>query len=546
MICSYRLIIFFPLQRIKHASSPLFLGVHDWSHLKTSKHQPLGRIAIRLNRFQSKTTYNLSYNLYSSGHSANREPRGIIKLRLRLEWADDRQAFFDTLRRPTKTMIVNVDNEKDYSHSYFTVNGETSFRKFSMDRMIACMDELQSYFPPNTNRYNLYHEHIESECKNILMWKKTYRMRSTILFISAFVVVEYPQYTVSILSAAIAYAMLLLLRVNRERPNKWSKPPNYRDTLKLVMAGKTPNEDIAANENLKEDSVFMKKYNERIQEEERQLNMYRDEIDEEAKRTSMLESEWMQGLHNEKDRGRMNTIFCSIFEKFYPKALVMGDLVHFFRFIERVFTWDNYSLAFILTSSCIIFSLFSALVIYLRIWLWIKRIVVWVCLGPWFGVIRRMWALVNTSNNDLVKILRRSTQKESSEALWQKEREDNLKAVAMKKYMFGDYGLEVPDLYFRGERHLSIPLVESSAVHVSDSKSEVKEIDKLIEKSNRTSAIVGQGNGISGDNLIPLNYLDHVNNDVTLYKSFRLNDASSSQDISSALNNYIDHGDDKE
>jgi len=75
--------------RIKHASSSLFLRVHDWSRetmASARKHDALGRIAIQLDQFRSGTTYNLAYNLYDSGRTANIPEKGITRIRLRVEW----------------------------------------------------------------------------------------------------------------------------------------------------------------------------------------------------------------------------------------------------------------------------------------------------------------------------------------------------------------------------------------------------------------------------------------------------------------------------
>ena len=107
--------------------------------------------------------------------------------------------------------------------------------------------------------------------------------------------------------------------------------------------------------------------------------------------------------------------------------------------------------------------------------------------------------------------------------------------------MFGSTGIEVPDLYFRSEER-TIPLIESSAVV---SNTDVSEIDTYIEHSNKTKSIIGQGTGVSGDNLIPSNYLDHVKSDVTPYKSTIVNDPSSAQEIFTKMQSFLEEeGDD--
>lgn len=201
-------------------------------------------------------------------------------------------------------------------------------------------------------------------------------------------------------------------------------------------------------------------------------------------------------------------------------------------------SWEHPS-SFFITTFFFAFAIFYSLALYSGVILWLKRILVWTILGPWFGV----GCSIILGEKSLVEILHKFLQTKFTTDLrsWKLKREENLKAVAMKKYMFGSTGIEVPDLYFRSEER-TIPLIESSAVV---SNTDVSEIDTYIEHSNKTKSIIGQGTGVSGDNLIPSNYLDHVKSDVTPYKSTIVNDPSSAQEIFTKMQSFLEEeGDD--
>ncbi|GFH47811.1 hypothetical protein CTEN210_04287 [Chaetoceros tenuissimus] len=516
--------------RIKHTYSPLFLGVHDWSPLSTSSHFPLGRIAIRLNKFKSNTTYNLSYAL------GKEESEGVIKIRLRIEWRDERKAILNSVLPPSSKMIVNVDDAKDFSHTHFTVNGAENDREFDPITMYNKLQVLYTYHPLYTSRYNYYYEVFLNGLEKTLRWQKGVRRRSLLVFATAVILVEYPMYTLPILSASLGYAMLLFLKLHQKRPSPWSNEQDYLETLCVLLKGTDNAVDIKPNANAVEDSVYMHKLNDKLQKEEEIFLEHYDESLQELQREQLAEKEWIKGLNENQARIKLNPMLLGK-KKFHSKQLLMDDMIQSFSFAGRVLSWEHPS-SFFITTFFFAFAIFYSFALYSGIILWLKRILVWTFLGPWFGI----GCSILVGNKSLVDITYKFLQTKFTTDLrsWKLKREENLKAVAMKKYMFGSTGIEVPDLYFRSEER-AMPLIESSAIV---SKTDVAEIDAYIEKSNKTKCIIGQGTGISGDNLIPSNYLDHVKSDVTAYKSTLVNDPASAQEIFTKMQSFLEEEDD--
>lgn len=311
--------------RIKHTYSPLFLGVHDWSPLSSSSHFPLGRIAIRLNKFKSNTTYNLSYALGKD------ESQGIIKIRLRVEWRDERKAILNSVLPPSSKMIVHVDNAKDFSHTHFTVNGAENDREFDPITMYNKLQDLYTYHPLYTSRYNYYYDAFLNGLEKTLRWQKGVRRRSLLVFATAVILVEYPMYTLPILSTSLGYAMLLFLRLHQKRPSPWSKERDYLETLGILLRGTNNAVDIKPNTNAMEDSVYLQKLNDKLQKEEEIFLENYDESLQDLQREQLAEKEWNKGLNENQTRIKLNPMLLGK-KQFHSKQLLMDDMIQSFIF----------------------------------------------------------------------------------------------------------------------------------------------------------------------------------------------------------------------
>ena len=326
--------------------------------------------------------YSLVYNLHTSGHTADRKTKGKIRIRLQVQWNDEREAFFDSLVPPKSDTTVFVDDRKDLAHSHFTVHGDVDFRKYNIDRIYDSMDELYSY-------HHYFHT-ARASIKSILFWKSTHKlslcgkqvgipMRSIVALLAANILVELPQYTLTAIFGFLGWLMLGLLALRRETPSPW-KPPTYHHLLKFVVSGKTENREISSNENIEQYSSFVEEKRRVIQEREEITDRYFKEQEEEAKRQEVLDKEWNAGLYVEKEGFKLDPTLL-VKDTFYPLQLFLVDLTAVLRFVHRILTWDHTAMAFTLTSSFFLLSIVCALLQYFGVWVWIFRILVWIILG---------------------------------------------------------------------------------------------------------------------------------------------------------------------
>jgi hypothetical protein len=116
-----------------HSSSQLFLGVFDYDESlnPADDHDLIGRVSIDLTNLQKDTIYTLKYEIFDTARMTNREGRGFITARVRLEIDDDRKLLLSNLEPPPK-MYVNVANRKDFRVIRYTCTGKYDMDKYSM------------------------------------------------------------------------------------------------------------------------------------------------------------------------------------------------------------------------------------------------------------------------------------------------------------------------------------------------------------------------------------------------------------------------------
>ena len=114
---------------IFHAYQKLYAGVFDDDG--AGAHDDFaGRVVIDLSRLRPNAVYDVFLPLRLYQNTYVKKPRGVIRLRLRLEWDDERKAFLSYLKRPQKTkqlgnaVTVNCADYKGFRNVVLTVQGK--------------------------------------------------------------------------------------------------------------------------------------------------------------------------------------------------------------------------------------------------------------------------------------------------------------------------------------------------------------------------------------------------------------------------------------
>jgi len=96
-----------------HVSSNLHLAVFDYDAGAMDNHDICGRVSIDLTNFRPSTEYMLRYNLYESAVQEDREPKGVITIRLRMELVSEKELILSNLKMPPELHIC-VKSSKDF------------------------------------------------------------------------------------------------------------------------------------------------------------------------------------------------------------------------------------------------------------------------------------------------------------------------------------------------------------------------------------------------------------------------------------------------
>lgn len=118
---------------LMHSSSQLFLGVFDFDEgiNPADDHDLVGRVSVDLSNLIKDTVYTLKYNLYTTAQRSDRESKGSITIRVRLEIEDERKLLLSAIEPPPR-MYVNVKTRKEFRVVRFTCTGKYNMEKYSM------------------------------------------------------------------------------------------------------------------------------------------------------------------------------------------------------------------------------------------------------------------------------------------------------------------------------------------------------------------------------------------------------------------------------
>ena len=112
-----------------HAYQKLFVGVFDDDGAGQND-DFAGRVVIDLARLRPNSVYDIFLPLRQYQNTYVKKSRGVIHLRLRVEWEDERKAFLSYLKRPKKTkqlgnaLTVNCADYKAFRNVVLTVQGK--------------------------------------------------------------------------------------------------------------------------------------------------------------------------------------------------------------------------------------------------------------------------------------------------------------------------------------------------------------------------------------------------------------------------------------
>lgn len=482
---------------IKHAMSPLFIGVFDHDNRMNFNHDYIGRVVLNPSQFAANTAYNVTYELYDSHQMKKRSMRGTITLRIRVDWKDPGKLYFDDIGAPDQ-FHVNIESKKEYRFVMDVVKGRPDYEKYSISTLMAYGQEVRSYF--------LMVVHAKNALKSILLWRGHYEinfcnclrfkipLNSMILFCLGIIVAEKPILGPSAFFFVIAWIMLSLSANQQSRPSPWNKPRSYTDLFFSFIFGRKQRLSIEPYEKHQEDINFTSDLRAQKKASGQEVESFFDRVMYDMKELEKAKKTEDDAMSSKKNL--FSTPNMVPFESvLYPVQLQTAEIVSIIRYIKGILNWSYSTISFWITTGAIILSILSFLM-YDAAMHWILRVIVWLFFGPWMKLVdifyfQKVDNMTKSEKEMYTKAKEKRRRKKVRSELRQME-ENVMQLAAMKQHLFGTYILPVPS-WKKPERYQSAPLPKSSAYPC-----DVKKLESVPKKR-----LMGQS---IDDKMIPENY----------------------------------------
>ena len=453
--------------RMTHSSSNLHVGVFD--HDPGSKHDICGRVSIDLSNLRPDTEYFLNYNLYETSLVEDRQPKGTITLRLRMEIQSERSRIFSSLGIPPE-FHINMQKPKDFDLVRQTIGGRHDLKKYSKKTIQLYVEELMSHqyvrFIINDAIISLLFWRGQVRlCKNI--WVPFY---SLVLFLSMVSMAEFPWLFPSFFCFGFAWVLLSVQNYRNNSPNPWDQTKSYGTLLLTSIVGSpfAGPHTIEVHQNESKSLEYESAVKERIQEAKDDEKLLQEE---QAK--LMEEHEEMVASLGElnantdmatKTGGLSIDPFKSVL---YPIQQVLEKVCVAVRFAKNLLLWDEPYYAFFLTNSFILLGFVFLVTPWGFVLKWTGRIIAWGVFGPHMALVDICWYRKIDQSHAARTIRLKESYKAQLElargtaATAREEREKAVKLHAIRKLLYGKYVTNIPVL--RLERFTDIPLHSSQA-----------------------------------------------------------------------------------
>ena len=441
-----------------HPLSALYIGVFDFDNGPT-EHDGIGRCCVNLENFRPGVTYTLTYALYPNSVLTEREAKGSITIRLRLETPDEKSLLIES-RKPMPRIHVNVKKPKSLAVAQYTLHGDIDESKYNMTLLRSHVNEIMEY-----KRRVSYT--IADSVRSLIFWRGQVKVGSVkvpLHSLGAFVigtwVVERPHLWPSFLCIFVAWVMMANYTTRRSHPFPWKQCTSMSDFLAVICKGghRATFSRILPQEGAEAARQMEEAWKHRLESDF-------DKANKEWEMQRQLVSIGEERIHTDEAKIKLDPL-----EKWlFPIQQRLCGVCTSLRRLNLLITWEDSFSSFWFTLTFV--GLGVVLFILPTAWIlhWVLRITTYTLLGPWMkGVDLFILApSVAFEDEEERRKHRQKTLKDiarrfnvMSKAARTKG-EEAMKLKAMRKLRFGDYIARVPERNIT--RHLDYPLPQSHA-----------------------------------------------------------------------------------
>jgi hypothetical protein len=446
--------------KMMHPASTLYLAAFDFD-LGISKHEPLGRVAVNISNLQPSTVYTLTYKLYPSANVTDRTSAGSITIRLRIEYANEREALLAALR-PRPTFHINVRKEKSLKvlrYTCFGEYGDDNEHSFDLTVTRSYVNEIFEY------KRNIGYC-IGDAARSLVFWRPQIRvvkmylpLHSFVFFCCATTLVERPYLAPSFFLLSVAWIMIASHTLRMQHPSPWQRCQPLWYYFSILKTGKSPRliRSIKSNQGAKEAEKYERDWEKRLQRD----------ADLAAKQYEMQQEIATIGdeaIHTKVPMG----IPLDMIARLTRYQGIVGRLCKKMRLVKSIVTWEEGAVSFWITFTFLAAGLVSLLLPWVFILQWGSRILVWGLFGPHMMLLD-LW--LRSEGKDEAALQKAVENFKKDSWIARTRRQEALKLRDMKCIAFGKYITLIPSHNL--SRHFDRPIASSSAkLHIPSQQKE--------------------------------------------------------------------------
>eukprot|EP00980_Cylindrotheca_fusiformis_P028588 scaffold22613_cov126-Cylindrotheca_fusiformis.AAC.8 len=454
---------------IDHASSDLRVGIFDYD--STWNHDMIGRVAISVSQLRPSTEYVLSYNLYEDSVSPEREAKGTVTLRLRVELDNPKALVMSNIKPPTD-QFINFQGAKQLAMAKKVVEGKTDMVSYGIGTLTMHIAELTSY------KFITYY--LADAVISLLLWrgqvpffggKFWVPVHSMIAFYAAVTFVENPTLGFAYFWFGNAWLLLAIQSWRNTTPLAWNRIMPFGRILMMMILNKAASpETIPVNFREEEAVEFENHMQERIRKaEEAAMRRYEENqrmMAEHEAETADLDQVGETDISTKKSNlADLASPFKAIL---YPIQQLLYSICLYLRIARNIYLWDEpYYAAFLTAGSLVI-----GIVFYLLPWpfllRWTGRIIAWTVFGPHMKLVDIFYYSKLKEATDEEEAAKLKAYYESLKETAKKNAvlarirtEEAVKQKSVKEILFGRFVERVPVI--KCERFIDMPLHRSSS-----------------------------------------------------------------------------------
>jgi len=275
-------------------------------------------------------------------------------------------------------------------------------------------------------------------------------VHSAIAFFGGILLAEDYSLFPSFLLFGIAWGLLGTMEYQNSHPSPWRKKRTYLEHLQVLLFNRTFTDTIFPDEKKDEVDRFTAEAAEREKERAEEAAKEAELAEKLAKEQESEEAEVSIETERKTGLGRVGVgLSINLLEPILsPVQKNLETFVTIMRIVKSFVTWEESRSNFWIVNICFVAGLLLVGIPWGWLVRWAFRIVVWTFLGPWMKLFD-IFVVKGRTREEMKKVAKerlrmRYQQLVEARRGRQKKREDALKLASMKRYLFGNYIVNVP------------------------------------------------------------------------------------------------------